>query len=1144
MADLDYNLNINADTANKTLASIENKLKFKASIDTKFIEKQIAGFSNTSAVIRLKVPDSDVTRISTIISSFDEKQIKLKTAFDTAQISKELQAFNNNTNLIRFKVPDEDITRIKAVFTSLDEKQLKIRLALDKAQIQADLLKFNNNTNLVRLKIPDTDITRIKTVLSSFDEKQIKLKAVLDSKQLSIDLAKFNNNTNLIRLKIPDSDITRLKSVQDLIKKEQVIEVKVSGLDRLKSSIGSAFSSSLSGLGALDVSKFANLSNAGKTAGSSFVSGFSSIFTVAIGNVIGNGISSGISGIKESTKGFANNAISIENANVQLVTYNKRTLNAVEAQKQATKTIAELTAYAAATPYEFPELIDTVTRLRQFGFGNEEAIATTKRLADVAGGSADKLSRLTTVFGTIKSQEFVTAGQVNQLTKLNFTLADLAEATGLTTKQFAKLKSTSKLTKEQTLSYDELKGVLDELTSTGGLFFNNSIRQSQTLGGLLSNLPDFFGQAFNKLVGVQDGAVNGLEIAIEKVGGIDTGKLVRVKDALGNLVPIGAFGVAKLAISDLSDQIRRFDGGQIGAKLGKGVEDGYVKVKEVLPKIGDFIKNTFSAINFDGLFAGVSNAIGKIDFIKVGNGVTSFTKGLSDLFTKISETPTFKFIEQVTIDTINTGAKVLNDLGKALSGLNKDQVQLVLDIVGAIASAVVAVDLLVKGLLIYNGILAITAVLQGVALAPILLLVAGFALLGVGIFLIVRNFDTLKKSAINVKNTVTEFYRSLENTQVGGALLKLNEIVKNVVLFNLKLLLAVVVGIAGAILAIPIAIIGVITVVTGLINKFVQTPFFAGVVNGFISGFLLIFNIFKTIVIAIEIAIGAIVIAVVGTIAIIVGLVAGFFIGIGYLIGLFILNFSSIWESVRTTAINVFANITTSILTWYNSAINNVQGFYNFVVSVFNGVLQAGKDIWNNIVTAIIGFKDQAVATFESFKTSAVEKFNDLKKQASDKLDELVTSAKNTANNILAPFKNIANDIGAFFKNIVIAPIKVGWEWLGGSPSAPQNYSGNRNFQGGITEIAERGRELVKLPNGLLSMFNDRQMTVLPKGSRIYNNSETERILDGGISNQIMNSNNVPNQNTDNRNYTKVTNNYSSNYNQFNISGYLTGLNS
>jgi hypothetical protein len=68
------------------------------------------------------------------------------------------------------------------------------------------------------------------------------------------------------------------------------------------------------------------------------------------------------------------------------------------------------------------------------------------------------------------------------------------------------------------------------------------------------------------------------------------------------------------------------------------------------------------------------------------------------------------------------------------------------------------------------------------------------------------------------------------------------------------------------------------------------------------------------------------------------------------------------------------------------------------------------------------------------------------------------------------------------------------------SKPIPQYYTGLDDAKTDhLATIAERGRELMQLPDGSLKLFDEKQPVFVPKHSKIYDNAETEALLNGLI---------------------------------------------
>ena len=72
----------------------------------------------------------------------------------------------------------------------------------------------------------------------------------------------------------------------------------------------------------------------------------------------------------------------------------------------------------------------------------------------------------------------------------------------------------------------------------------------------------------------------------------------------------------------------------------------------------------------------------------------------------------------------------------------------------------------------------------------------------------------------------------------------------------------------------------------------------------------------------------------------------------------------------------------------------------------------------------------------------------------------------------------------------------------GGAPG--YKYTGTGFWKGGLTYVGERGRELIQYPTGERFMADAKMLMNLPKGTRIFRNSMTERIMNNGFSGNNM----------------------------------------
>lgn len=125
----------------------------------------------------------------------------------------------------------------------------------------------------------------------------------------------------------------------------------------------------------------------------------------------------------------------------------------------AQKTLADLSAFAARTPFELPQLEQASKQLLAYGTTAEDLIPTLTMLGDItAGVGMDKLPQLILAFGQVKAATKLTGMELRQFTEAGVPILDalvqhfnktggaaksVGNAAGLTAKQIKKLEGTT-----------------------------------------------------------------------------------------------------------------------------------------------------------------------------------------------------------------------------------------------------------------------------------------------------------------------------------------------------------------------------------------------------------------------------------------------------------------------------------------------------------------------------------------------------------------------------------------------------------------------------------------------------------------------------------------------------------------------------
>jgi tape measure domain-containing protein len=148
--------------------------------------------------------------------------------------------------------------------------------------------------------------------------------------------------------------------------------------------------------------------------------------------------------------------------------------------------LKDLRAFAAATPFEFPELATAASSLISVGIETSKVIPIMTTLGNVTSGmgtGSDGVKRATVALQQMNAAGRITGEDLNQLRDAGIPVYDLlAGAIGKSKEEVAKLAQNGKLGKK------ELDLMMGALESGKGLERFNGLmqKQSQTLNGVIS----------------------------------------------------------------------------------------------------------------------------------------------------------------------------------------------------------------------------------------------------------------------------------------------------------------------------------------------------------------------------------------------------------------------------------------------------------------------------------------------------------------------------------------------------------------------------------------------------------------------------------------------------------------------------------
>jgi tape measure domain-containing protein len=158
-------------------------------------------------------------------------------------------------------------------------------------------------------------------------------------------------------------------------------------------------------------------------------------------------------------------------------------LGSVDAAKEH---LDELRSFAAKTPFEFRDLVNSSKQLQAFGFEAKNVVPMLRDVGDAVaamGGSSHMIDTVTRALGQMQAKGRVSGEELLQLTEQGVpALRYLAEAAGMSTGEMQKLVSKGLIPASDGIQ-DILAGMREDF---GGMM----ARQAETATGKLSNLQD------------------------------------------------------------------------------------------------------------------------------------------------------------------------------------------------------------------------------------------------------------------------------------------------------------------------------------------------------------------------------------------------------------------------------------------------------------------------------------------------------------------------------------------------------------------------------------------------------------------------------------------------------------------------------
>lgn len=262
-----------------------------------------------------------------------------------------------------------------------------------------------------------------------------------------------------------------------------------SGLNNLKTDFAGLGKAAVNGNNAA-ANSFSELADSAANSGASITSVFSGL----------TGVIAGFLSI-QAAQGFVNQIIDIrtefESLDVAFTTI-------LKSKERADALMAEVVDFAATTPFGLTEVAKSTKQLLAYGVAAEDIKDELTTLGNIAAGVSQPIGEVAYLYGTLKTQGRAYAMDIRQFTGRGIPIIqELADVLGVAKNEVMGLVEEGKV------GFPEVQKAFQNMTGSGGAFFDLMAKQALTTGGRISNLKDQIDLMFNSFGEANSGLING-----------------------------------------------------------------------------------------------------------------------------------------------------------------------------------------------------------------------------------------------------------------------------------------------------------------------------------------------------------------------------------------------------------------------------------------------------------------------------------------------------------------------------------------------------------------------------------------------------------------------------------------------------------
>jgi tape measure domain-containing protein len=733
--------------------------------------------------------------------------------------------------------------------------------------------------------------------------------------------------------------------------------------------------------------------------------------------------------------------------------------------KQADVMLRQLQAFAASTPFEFPELAKDTQMLIGMGFSAQNVIPIMTAVGDAAAGvgaGAEGVNHITLALGQMEAKGKISGEEMMQMTEAGIPAWKiLADSMHLTVAQVMDLSQKGKLGED---AITKLWQGMEKMY--GGQMRN----QAMTFNGLMSTLHDNAVMALMAFAGpLFDMAKGGLKTLTDLAGSPAFANFARTMGVQVAGAVTQVVNAIKQAVQWIQDLYSRLS--------ANGTLTAF---RDIASSLGQILMNVVN-----GALLLFGTRLGDVG--AKGGSARSSAQGVADAFRQIA----------AVIATVAGGLSNITGLF-ADGGIKGDLFRAAL---WGVAAAFVAVKAIQIGTVIANFISLLPTILGltvlwatetwAVAVAmiaatwPVLAIIAAIALLAVGVYLLIRNWGTVVNFLRTVWGACVTWLMGTLSAIGAWFVDRWNELstattvvwktistgiqnIWNSIVSFLHTVVSAIVGWVGAqftrfydVVIAPVMPLAtffgqVFNAIYLIISKLVSLTV-AWLVTKWNEASSFTHSIWNSV----SAFIGSIWNTIYTNVAHFLGMIRDFLLARWNEVSSFT---HSIWTSVSGFIGNIWNIISTNV----GNAITNVRNVllarWNEISSTVHSIWQAISNwltgIWNNISKMVgdkaVAMKNVLVTNFSNARDVVINVFRGMVNG--------IIGALNGGINALRSFLNgIADAINTVESTLGVSGGRVGHVAIG---NIPRLARGTKGFAGGMAMVGEQGPELVYLPGG------------------------------------------------------------------------------